>query len=386
VNIELLVDSTEFWDRLADDIAAARHRAWVQTLSFEGDAAGRLLADAMLACRATDRRILVDDYTRFWLSDRFIYGARALRDPVLRAEVRATRTMMRDLEAGGVGVRFVSPLGFLFRRLAARNHKKIMLIDDDVAWIGGINFSDHNFEWHDLMLRFEDPDIAGFLQTDVRATWTGHAAPARARFDGLELLSLDGADNESRLQSVLRRLAGAERSIVVHNAYITFPFTDALRAAAARGVRITVITPAVNNRGFMREYMVWEGRRSGFEIRLYPGRMSHLKAIVIDDRTLITGSSNFDWLTYTYQPEIIAVIERPETIETFRARVLEPDLAISPPAEGPCDERRARLAWRVIRALSRIGRVICPPVRRPWPDDDGIAEPESDLAVGGGRN
>ena len=384
MNIELLVDSTEFTDRLAVDIAQARARAWVQTLSFEGDAAGRLLTDAMIACPAADRRILVDDYTRFWLSDRFIYGPGALRDPVLQAEVKATRAMVRDLDAGGVGVRFVSPLGFLFRRLAARDHKKILLFDDDVAWIGGINFSDHNFEWHDLMIRFEDPDIARFLRTDVLATWNGHASPARARFDGVELLSLDGADNESRLKSVLRRIEGAERSIVVHNAYITFPFTDALRAAARRGVGVTVITPEVNNRGFMREYMMWEGRRSGFEIRLYPGRMSHLKAIMIDDRTLITGSSNFDWLTYTYQPEIIAVIERPEFIETFRARVLDPDLAVSPPAEGRFDERRARLAYRVIRVLSRIGRVLCPPVRRPWPPERTAAEPESDVAVPGG--
>ena len=108
------------------------------------------------------RRILIDDYTRFWLSDRFIYGPRALRDPDLQAEVKATRAMIRGLREGGVGVRFVSPLGFLFRRLAVRDHKKIVLVDDDVAYIGGINFSDHNFEWHDMMLRFEDRDIARF--------------------------------------------------------------------------------------------------------------------------------------------------------------------------------------------------------------------------------
>ncbi|MGD8279186.1 MAG: phospholipase D-like domain-containing protein, partial [Gemmatimonadota bacterium] len=279
MNIELLVDATEFTDRLRVDLANARDRAWVQTLSFEGDDAGRLLADAMLACPAADRRILIDDYTRFWLSDRFIYGPRALRDPVLQAEVKATRAMIRELRAGGVGVRFVSPLGFLFRRLAARDHKKILLIDADVAYIGGINFSDHNFEWHDLMLRIEDPDIARYLRTDVLATWSGQASPALGRFDGVELLSLDGVHNEERLEGILRRIEEAERTIVVHNAYITFPFTDALRAAVGRGVRVTVITPGVNNRGFMREYMMWEGDRSGFEIRIYPDRMSHLKAI-----------------------------------------------------------------------------------------------------------
>lgn len=383
MNIELLVDSAEFADRLLGDLAGARDRAWVQTLSFEGDDAGLLLANAMLACPAADRRILIDDYTRYWLSDRFIYGLSALRDPVLQAEVKATRAMLRRLDAGGVGTRFVSPLGFLFRRLAVRDHKKIMLIDDDVAYIGGINFSDHNFEWHDMMLRFEDADIARFLHTDVLATWNGHASPAHGRFDGVELLSLDGVDNEPRLQSILRRIERAEHTIVVHNAYITFPFTDALRAASRRGVRVTVLTPSVNNRGFMREYMTWEGRRSGFEIRLYPDRMSHLKAIVIDDRTLITGSSNFDWLTYTYQPEIIATIERTDFLETFRERVLKPDIAVSVPADGACDERRARLAYRVIRALSRIGRFLSPPVQKPWPPDGTAGEPETGMAARG---
>ncbi|MGD8278848.1 MAG: hypothetical protein PVH00_12505, partial [Gemmatimonadota bacterium] len=70
---------------------------------------------------------------------------------------------------------------------------------------------------------------------------------------------------------------------------------------------------------------------------------------------------------------------------TFRARVLEPDLAVSPLADTAYDEKRARLAYRVIRALSRIGRFLSPPVRRPGPPD-GPAEPETDVAVQSGRS
>jgi cardiolipin synthase len=368
VKIACLVDAPEFWARLAADLAGARTRAWVQTLSFEGDAAGRLLADAMLACPAADRRILIDDYTRFWLSDRFIYSPAGLRDPALRAEVRATRAMIAELEAGGVRTRFVSPLGFLFRRLAARDHKKILLIDDEVAYIGGINFSEHNFAWHDLMLRIEHRGVAAFLRHDVLGTWHGHASPARGRFDGIELISLDGADNEARLAGVLALMRDAEHSVVVHNAYITFPFCDALRHAARRGVRVTVLTPELNNRRFMRHYMLWEGARSGFEVRVYPGRMSHLKAVLVDDSRLITGSSNFDWLTYTYQPEILAVIHQPEALGEFRTRVLEPDLAGSLPVTAAADDRIARTADSLMRTLARIGRTVCPAEPRPRPD------------------
>jgi cardiolipin synthase len=382
VRIEILVGASEFWDRLAGDLAGARDKAWVQTLSFEGDSAGTRLADAMLACRAADRRILIDDYTRYWLSDRFIYSPRALMDPEMRAEARATRSMIAALRAGGVDARFVSRLGFLFRRLPARDHKKIVLIDGDVAYIGGINFSDHNFEWHDLMLRIEHADVGAFLQNDVLATWHGHASPARARFEGMELLSLNGADNESTLADVIALLAGAEEHVAVHNAYTTFPFCDALRAAAGRGVRVTVITPDVNNRGFMRDYMAWESARSGFELMVYPGRMSHLKAVLVDGRQLITGSSNFDWLTYTYQPEILAVIDRPDVIEAFRARVLHPDLAASTPANGHGDLRRGRNAYLIMRALAKVGRLVCPAERRPDPPAEFAAPPARGLPAG----
>lgn len=368
MQIEFLVDAPAFMARLADDLAAARDRAWVQTLSFEGDTAGRALADAMLASPAADRRILIDDYTRYWLSDRFLYSPAGLLDPALRAEARATRAMVADLEAGGVRTRFTSPFGAFFRRIPARDHKKILVVDDAIAYFGGINFSDHNFAWHDMMVRVEHPGVAAFLHDDLRGTWDGYASPPHAAFDGLELISLDGADNEARLERVLAVLRGARERIVVHNAYISFPFTEALGEAAARGVEVTVLTPASNNRGFMRHYMLQEGARAGFRMRLYPDRMSHLKAVLVDDRTLITGSSNFDWLTFTYQPEILAVITQPAAVAAFRAQVLEPDLAASLPVTESFDATIARRAERVLRLASRLGRVVCPARPRPVRD------------------
>jgi cardiolipin synthase len=362
---EILVDAQEFCARLGEDLAAAKDRAWVQTLSFEGDAAGSWLAGVMHSCPAADRRMIVDSYTRFWLSDRFLFSPRGLSDPVLQAEARATRSMIRGLRAGGVGVRFTAHMGFGLRRLPARDHKKILLIDDHIAYLGGINFSDHNFAWHDLMLRFEDVPVASFLRDDFLATWAGGGDAGRIRFDGIELLSLDGVTNERMLADVLQRIRQARRSVVVHNAYFTFPFCDALREVVGQGVQVTVITPEVNNRAVLKDYMMWESQRSGFSLMLYPERMSHLKAMLIDDECLITGSSNFDWLTYGYQPELLAVITRPETIELFRRRVLDPDLARCTPVRPGADLRRGRRADRVMKLIARVARVPCPRERRP---------------------
>jgi len=369
VNVEILVDSAAFCARLGQDLARARERAWVQTLSFEGDSAGMWLADAMLASRARDRRIIVDCYTRVIQSDRFIWLPQNLADRAVRDEVRSTRRMIRTLRQRGVAVQFTARLGLLLRRMPARDHKKIMLIDDDVAWIGGVNFSDHNFAWHDMMLRFEHDGITRFLADDFTATWAGGGAAGRVRFDGCELLSLDGVTNERMLVDLLDRVRSARRSVVVHNAYVTFPFCDALRDAAGNGAKITVITPAANNRGFLRDYMGWEATRSGFEVRLYPDRMSHLKAMLIDDACLIAGSSNFDWLTHRFQAELIATITRPHTVAQFRTRVLEPDLAISSPITETADHTRGQRADRALRRIERLARRLCPrePRQRPGP-------------------
>src|SRR4051794_25596608 len=69
---QLLVGSAAFWARAASDIEAARKRVLVQAMTFEGDAAGQKVAAAVRGSGAADRRILVDDYTRVVVSDRFV--------------------------------------------------------------------------------------------------------------------------------------------------------------------------------------------------------------------------------------------------------------------------------------------------------------------------
>ncbi|HSD28077.1 MAG TPA: phospholipase D-like domain-containing protein, partial [Vicinamibacteria bacterium] len=150
VKLELLQDAAEFWPRAGADVRDARDRVYVQALTFEGDAAGRDVAASLAASRAGDRRVLVDRFTKHVVSDHLVWLPGNLLDRRLREEVRATDRMQRDLERAGVSWRFVSPLGPLLLRAPFRNHKKLVLVDDRVAYVGGINFSDHNFAWRDL--------------------------------------------------------------------------------------------------------------------------------------------------------------------------------------------------------------------------------------------
>jgi hypothetical protein len=84
------------------------------------------------------------------LSDRFKYSPANLFDAELRDEARETEAMLAQLGRERVVIRYTNRYGVTPRSLLRRNHKKLIVIDDRAAYIGGINFSEHNASWHDL--------------------------------------------------------------------------------------------------------------------------------------------------------------------------------------------------------------------------------------------
>lgn len=343
-NFELLVGSQAFWERAAGDIAAARRRVLIQAMTFEGDAAGTRVAAAIGASGAADRRVLVDDYTRHVINDTFLALSRA---PALHAEAAATWAMFDGLQASGAGVRVTNPVGRNPLRYALRNHKKLLVMDDAV-WIGGINFSDHNFAWHDMMLRIDHAGIAAWLAAEFERDWLGETASRGADIAGVGLLSLDGGANEGHFGDLLGLFAGARRSIEVVSAYPTFPFIDAMAAAARRGIPVRLYTPRPNNKPVIRDYLMGVAQGSGLEIRLME-EMTHVKAALVDGEALVVGSSNFDFVSHRANAEYVATIRDAALIADFKARLLEPAHAGST-LPGAGDHSR----WRSLKAHASL--------------------------------
>ena len=107
---------------------------------------------------------------------------------------------------------------------------------------------------------------------------------------------------------------------MVQSAYLTFPFFDYLAEAAGRGVAVTLVTPKDNNKPRFSAYTEWAAARAGAAVRLYDGRMSHIKAMLVDDEALVVGSSNFDYLSFHTQQEVLAIVRSPEVIAQVQAR------------------------------------------------------------------
>lgn len=369
----LQVGADAFWRHAARDMAAARRRVLVQAMTFEGDAAGQPVAAALAAAAAPDRRVLVDDYTWHVINDTVLATS---RDPQVQAEARATAEMFAALATGGVGVRVANPIAGHPLRYPLRNHKKLLVIDD-AAWIGGINFSDHNFAWHDMMVRIEDPEVADWLADGFEADWHGKPMPERRDFgSGLSLTSLDGSANPEGFAPLLELFAGARRSVEVLSPYPTFPFVDALGQAAARGAEVTLYTPRPNNKPVVRDYLLRAALRHGIAVRLLP-EMSHVKAALIDGETVVFGSSNFDFVSYRASAELIAICRNPGLVADFETQLFAPARRRATPP-GPADAR----PWHGVAATATlrtadtlIALLDSRPGSVPWPQLAEDAEP-----------
>ncbi len=352
---ELLVGADAFWRRARADMARARRRLLVQAMTFEGDAAGQSVAQAIAASPADDRRVLVDDYSRWVISDNSVRRPAFMQPAWLRDEVRATKAMFDGLVGAGVAVRVTNRIGPLKLNYPARNHKKL-IVTDDVAYVGGINFSDHNFAWRDFMLRLEGQAAADCLADDFESTFAGAPKAWSRRLGELQLLSLDGRSNEQGFGVVIALIEAATREITVISPYLTFPFTDVLARAAARGVAVRLITPLANNKPIIRDYLLAAAARAGFEIRLMP-EMSHLKGLLVDGERLVIGSANFDFASLAAEEELVAIIADPALIEAFRNQIIAPALADALPAAA---YRVSALRGR----LAGLGLKIAQPVAR----------------------
>jgi len=354
---ELLIDFDEFWSRLNEDIRLAQQSVFVQTFAFEGDQVGQKLSDALLSSPAQDKRILADSFTRIVLSDRFRYSPANIFAKKLRHEAKETERMIQKLKAAGVAIRFTNPYALSPRKLLSRNHKKLIIIDHATAYIGGINFSEHNAAWHDMMVRIDEGDAVEFMREDFLSTWKGRDQVADLEFNGVEVLMLDGRTNRGAFQRVLDLIDAAQDSIFVESPYITFPFYERLREASRRGAEVKIVTPEQNNWNCFANYARRESARSQIDLRLYQGRMSHLKAMLVDDKYLIAGSSNFDYLSYRLYQEIVGIFTDAQVIKEFRERVMLPDLANSMAVDcnaSPVGKHWLRLQIKVLDAALTI--------------------------------
>jgi len=406
--VELLVDGAEALPRMVADIAAAQshvHLAgWFFSPDFRmgrgGPTLKELLADAAERC---DVRVLA------WA------GAPL---PLFHPDRGEVRTMRDELTRG---TRIEMELDAKERPLHC-HHEKLVIVDDRVAFVGGIDLTDfagnrldhsHHLPrdtlgWHDACVRLEGPVVADVAE-HFALRWP-RALPPHARpgehLDGLEIQLVrtvpehvyDGLPNGefTILESYVRALRGAQRLVYLENQFLWSPeiveiLAAKLRRPPADDFRLVVLLPAKPNNGaddtrgqlgVLADASVrgGDGHRFLACTLFQPGPSGgpvyvHAKIGIVDDNWLTIGSANLNEHSLFNDSEVNVVLRDESFVRAARLRLWSEHLA-RPVAElegDPCriidelwqpisEERSQEQKLRKLLHVSRRSRALLGPL------------------------
>jgi len=323
-SFELLENGEQFFPSVFDAIAQARKEILLETFILYDDKVGRALHAALIA--AAQRGVQVDLTMDGWGS------------PGLSKEFLSAMTSV------GICVHVFDPVPGFMRRLNLfrRLHRKIVVIDGAIAFVGGINFSaDHLLDFgpqakQDYSVRARGP-IVGEIHAFARAALQGrNVRPRRGRRAETQAPHLPKAgdaeaifvwrDNHRHTRDIERQyrvaIRLAKQRVTIANAYF-FPgyaFLRDLRKAARRGVKVALILQGNPDMAIVQVAagMLYHHLLSaGVEIHEYCERPLHGKVAVVDDEWATVGSSNLDPLSLSLNLEANVIIRE----RAFNARL-----------------------------------------------------------------
>lgn len=316
-SVDLLINGEEFFPRVFDCISNAKSEVLLETFIVCEDKIGRQLQQVLIgaAKRGVRVDITVDDYGTADLSSDFV-------NEMVDAGVKLH---VFDPTPRLLGVRIN-----MFRRL----HRKIVVVDAQTAFIGGINYSeDHLASFgptakQDYAVQVSGPIVQDIHEACLKLLKKGLPRRKKHLAETALTPAIEVAGNTKMLLAVrdnvwhtkdierhyLRAIHGARHRLVIANAYF-FPgyrLLRALRKAARRGVDVTLILQG-------RPDMPWVTMcsrllynyllKEGVTIHEYCQRPLHGKVALADDEWVTIGSSNLDPLSLALNLEANLVIE-----------------------------------------------------------------------------
>lgn len=310
--VQMFIRGEDKFDSLINDIRSARKFVHVQYFIFRNDTLGRRMRDELVAAarRGIEVRLLYDDMGCFTVGRKFF----------------------REMQQQGVELRAYMRI-FQIRpawRINYRNHRKIVVIDGNVGYIGGMNVADRyvngdrDLSWRDTHIRIEGPAVHG-LQMSFAVDWCYESKNLLSDEKYFPKLSPFG---EKGVQIVMSGPTGGWDTIAMmcekivsmaHDyVYIQTPYflpTDslvyALQVAALSGVDVRVMIPSRTDWVVMRwgsfSY-ISQMLSAGVKVYLYQPGMLHAKTIVADDELVSIGSANFDFRSFEHNFETNALV------------------------------------------------------------------------------
>jgi len=291
---KIFSDPEKAYKKMLSDIRAAKEEVLLETYIYSNDSVGRNFRDLLIRKASSGVRVKL-------LLDAWGSGV--------------NKNFFKNLIVAGGEVRFFRKFRYalkIFNANHERNHRKLLLIDGKISYVGSMNITESCFNWRELVFRI-DGDLSRTLRRSFRWTWRrfrlfGIRSVKRVSHEDFVVLQDAPLGRNITEASYKRLIRHAKKEVLIETPYFVPPMgvRKVFRKAIKRGVKIKIIMPYRSDVllvDIFRNRHLGKLHRLGIELYYYP-RQLHSKLLIIDNEYFLFGSSNLDYRSFRHQYEI----------------------------------------------------------------------------------
>lgn len=299
----LFAEPLRYYESMIEDIESAERYIYLQTFRVGKDVIGDRFRRALTkkAKQGVEIKILID----YW-------GAGPINSEYFKELIQYKGE-----------VRFFQKIKYntdIFTKSHKRNHRKLLLIDDKISYIGSSNITGYNLNWRESVLRIKSnltpvfvklfkQDFKNFNKYNINT----NSRTYTIKFNGFEIIRDAPSITFKKINNkFIRLIKNAEHQVVIETPYFLpgYFLRKALTDAAQRGVKVTVLLPKqsdVTLIDILRNKYLGPLNKKGVNFLFYQLNNLHAKLLLIDNSYFAIGSSNFDYRSFRYMYEIMLI-------------------------------------------------------------------------------
>jgi cardiolipin synthase A/B len=299
LKIRMFSDPLLFFPALLSDIKNATRYIYLEIYRFRNDPIGIRVRDTLIGkCReGLEIRLLIDS----WGAASNIAFFKELID--LGAEVKFFKKIRGTWDA--------------FTKNHRRDHRKIIVIDDEITWMGSANIAGYALNWRESVFRIKGEIATSFknifldnLKIYNKFFYDKIAYTRKIDFYGFQIIrDVPSLTFQPIQRKFLDMIRNAKNEILLETPYF-LPGSNlrkALGEAAGRGVKVKIIIPQksdIHILDVLAGKYLGELAKASVHIHFYIPQTLHSKIAMVDRKYFMVGSANFDYRSFRYQHEI----------------------------------------------------------------------------------
>ena len=328
-SVRLLMSGRDKFADMFETIRQAKSSVHLEYFNFRNDSIANLLFDILREKRkqGVEVRALFDGF-----------GNDSNNQPLKKEH-------LKKLHADSINIYEFDPIRFPWvNHIWPRDHRKIVVIDGEVAYTGGMNVADYYIvgteqvgEWRDMHCRIEGPAVNElqqiFLRMWKRVTKEEISDPKyfQGKPVGDKMVGIANREphttNEIMRRFYVHALDAAQDSIKLVNPYFapTSSVIKALKRCAERGVKMDILMSSKYDIPLMPDVVIYNMKKlakRGASIWRYRPGFHHSKIMMVDGKFCTVGSTNLDARSLRYDYEINALIIDPEITHELEERFM----------------------------------------------------------------